>query len=136
MTSAPAIGEYVSDEVAKFLGLELKDNFISHREAIPHFSNLSDLEQEKLIQKNPLYGHVVCRCECVTEGEIVDSINRPVGATTLDGVKRRTRAGMGRCQMGFCTPKIMEIIARELHMELEDVTKKGPGSNIVVGKVK
>ena len=136
LTSAPAIGEYVSDEVAKFLGLELKDNFISHREAIPHFSNLSDLEQEKLIQKNPLYGHVVCRCECVTEGEIVDSINRPVGATTLDGVKRRTRAGMGRCQMGFCTPKIMEIIARELHMELEDVTKKGPGSNIVVGKVK
>lgn len=136
LTSAPAIGEYVSKEISQRLNLPLKDNFIEKRVGIKHIAHLPLEEKVALIKENPLYGHVICRCEEVTEGEIVDSINRTLGARDLDGVKRRTRSGMGRCQMGFCTPKIMEIIARELHIDVTEVTKKGPGSNIVVGKVK
>lgn len=82
-------------------------------------------EQNRLLQENQAYGQIVCRCEQITEGEILDAIHRPLGATTLDGVKRRTRAGMGRCQAGFCTPKVMEILARELHLELKDIRKNG-----------
>ena len=93
-------------------------------------------EQEKLIKENPLFGHIVCRCEVVTEGEIVSAITRPLGAKDLDGVKRRTRAGMGRCQMGFCTPKVMEILARELGKNMKEITKSGRNSNVVVGEAK
>ena len=71
---------------------------------------------------------MICRCELVTEGEIVDAINRPLGATTLDGIKRRTRAGMGRCQAGFCAPKTVEILARELHKDMSEITKCGGDS--------
>jgi glycerol-3-phosphate dehydrogenase len=81
-------------------------------------------------------GNIVCRCEVVTEGEIVESIRRKPGAVDLDGVKRRTRAGMGRCQAGFCTPRIMEIIARELNLPLEEVTKRGGESQVVFGRTK
>ena len=83
-----------------------------------------------------MYGNIVCRCEVVTEGEIVESIRRKPGAVDLDGVKRRTRAGMGRCQAGFCTPRIMEIIARELNLPLEEVTKRGGASQVVFGRTK
>ncbi len=86
---------------------------------------LSEEEQNQLIQENPAYGQIVCRCEKITEGEILDAIHRPLGATTLDGIKRRTRAGMGRCQAGFCTPKVMEILERELQIELKDIRKNG-----------
>ena len=81
--------------------------------------------QQELIRQNPSYGQIICRCETITEGEILDAIHRPLGATTLDGVKRRTRAGMGRCQAGFCTPKVMDILARELGLELKDIRKNG-----------
>ena len=97
---------------------------------------MSDSEIEQLIKENCLYGKIVCRCENVTEGEIVDSINRPLGATDMDGVKRRTRAGMGRCQAGFCTPRVMEILARELGKDMTEITKNGKGSNLVVGRTK
>lgn len=79
---------------------------------------------------------MICRCELVTEGEILEAIHRPVGATTLDGVKRRTRAGMGRCQAGFCSPKTLEILSRELHLDLAQITKEGTGSEILTGKIK
>lgn len=79
---------------------------------------------------------MICRCELVTEGEILEAIHRPVGATTLDGVKRRTRAGMGRCQAGFCSPKTLEILARELQLDPAQITKEGIGSEILVGKTK
>ena len=82
-------------------------------------------EQNELIRKNPSYGRIVCRCEGITEGEILDAVRRPLGARTLDGIKRRTRAGMGRCQAGFCTPKTMELLAKELHLELKDIRKNG-----------
>ena len=88
-------------------------------------------EKEALIKKNPLYANVICRCELVTEGEIVDAIKRPLGATTLDGVKRRTRAGMGRCQAGFCSPKTLEILARELNTDMTKITKHGEGSEFL-----
>ena len=75
---------------------------------------LSLEERNELIKKNPAYGNIVCRCESISEGEIIDAINRPLGARSLDGIKRRTRAGMGRCQAGFCTPRQMDILHREL----------------------
>ena len=81
--------------------------------------------------KKPEYGNIICRCEMVTEGEIMDAINRPLGAKSLDGVKRRTRAGMGRCQAGFCSPRTMEILARERHVSMFDITKSGGNSRIV-----
>jgi glycerol-3-phosphate dehydrogenase len=85
-------------------------------------------ERKELVEKNPLYGRVICRCEMVTEGEIVDAINRPLGAKNLDAVKRRTRAGMGRCQGGFCSPRVVEILSRELGVEPTDITKFGGNS--------
>ena len=90
-------------------------------------------ERNALIKKQPAYGNIICRCEMVTEGEILDAIHRPLGAKSLDGVKRRTRAGMGRCQAGFCSPRTMEILSRELKLDMEKITKSGGGSVIVVG---
>ena len=86
-----------------------------------------------MIKKNPAYGNIICRCEMITEGEIVDAIKRPLGARSLDAVKRRTRAGMGRCQAGFCSPRTMEILSRELNVPMSEITKTGKGSEIIVG---
>ena len=134
LTSAPAIGKYLAAEVAKRLNLGKNAAFNPYRTGIKAFSSMTDGEREAAIKKNPLYGRVVCRCEVVTEGEIVDAIHRTPGAVDLDGLKRRTRAGMGRCQAGFCTPRLMEILARETGMDLTEISKKGKGSEIVVGK--
>ena len=94
---------------------------------------LSLEERKQLIKENPAYGNIICRCEMITEGEIMDAINRPLGAKSLDGVKRRTRAGMGRCQSGFCAPRTMEILARELGVDMSEITKMGGNSKIIVG---
>lgn len=131
LTSAPAIAVHVAKEVAEKMKLSENKAFNPIRKGIPHFAYLSNEEREALIKENPLYGHIICRCEVVSEGEIVEAIRRVPGAKDLDGVKRRTRAGMGRCQMGFCTPKVMEIIARELHEDITSVTKKGHESFMV-----
>lgn len=136
LTSAPAIAVDMASKIAANLGLNKKQSFAETRKGIPHFALMSDSEREQLIKENCLYGKIVCRCENVTEGEIVDSINRPLGATDMDGVKRRTRAGMGRCQAGFCTPRVMEILARELGKDMTEITKNGKGSNLVVGRTK
>ena len=125
LSSVPAIGVYVRDIMAGLTELCEKKEFCEHRKRITRISELSREEQNGLIQENPAYGQIVCRCEGVTMGEILDAIHRPLGATTLDGIKRRTRAGMGRCQAGFCTPKNMEILAEELHLELKDIRKTG-----------
>lgn len=137
LTSAPAIAEYVA-ELLKNAGLELeqKNNYKPDRKAIVRFSEASDEEKKELIRTNKLYGNVVCRCELVTEAEIVDSIRRPAGARNLDAVKRRTRSGMGRCQGGFCTPMITKILARELDIPIEKVTKKEGMSVLLTGKTK
>ena len=125
LTSAPAIGEYLRDLTGELIALEKKENVIETRKGIVHFAQLSAQQQNELIKQNASYGKIVCRCETITEGEILDAINRPLGATTLDGVKRRTRAGMGRCQAGFCSPTTMALIADKLGIKIEDVRKNG-----------
>lgn len=92
--------------------------------------------KEQLIEENELYGRIICRCEMITEGEIVNAIKSPVGARDLDGVKRRTRAGMGRCQSGFCSPRVTEIISRELKIPMTSVTKNGGCSFILNSKTR
>ena len=131
LTSAPAIGEYVARIVNNIYPAERKTDFIDSRKGIPSMALATEEEREALIRENPAFANVICRCELVTEGEILEAIHRPVGATTLDGVKRRTRAGMGRCQAGFCSPKTLEILSRELQ-----ITKEGTGSEILTGKNK
>ena len=125
LSSAPAIAEYLCGIVGNLIPLEKKENYIDTRKGVTHFNSLSENEQNELIKKDPSYGKIVCRCETITEGEILDAINRPLGATTLDGVKRRTRAGMGRCQAGFCSPTTMALIAEKLGIKIEDVRKNG-----------
>ncbi len=136
LSCAPAIGEYMAELIAEKLSAKKKENFISNRTGIPSMALASPEQKQELIKKNPLYANVVCRCETVTEGEIIDAIKRPLGATTLDGVKRRTRAGMGRCQAGFCSPKTVEILARELGKDIAEITKNDPGSEFLTGFIK
>ena len=133
LTSCPAIGEMVAGILQEKLGLEKKDNFIATRKGILDPDTLTREERAELIQREPAYGNIICRCEMITEGEILDAIRRPLGARSLGGVKRRTRAGMGRCQSGFCSPRTMEILARELHVSMADITKSGGKSRLVVG---
>ena len=128
LTCAPAIGVYVADIVKKLLSLAEKENFIAERRGIPSMALAPGQERQRLILENPAYANVICRCEMVTEGEIIDAIRRPVGARTTDGIKRRTRAGMGRCQSGFCNPKVVEILARELGGDGSEVLKSGEDS--------
>lgn len=136
LTAAPAVGEMAADMLREKLGLIKKENFISRRKGILDPRTLKKEEYQKLIQENPAYGNMICRCEMITEGEIRDAIRRPLGARSLDGVKRRTRAGMGRCQSGFCSPKTMEILADELGVSLDQITKSGGSSQIIKGKNK
>lgn len=136
LSCAPAIGVYVANIVNDIQSAPLKENFISKREGIPCMAEAAEEEKKALINKNPAYANVICRCEQVTEGEILEAIHRPLGATTVDGVKRRTRAGMGRCQSGFCLPKTMEILAHELGVDEEEIKKSGENANYLVGKNK
>ena len=132
LVSAPGIAEYVT-ELLKEQGLELtkKDSFNPIRKEIKRISLLSNEDKIKAIEENPNYGNVICRCETVSEAEIIEAIRRPAGARTIDGVKRRVRAGMGRCQGGFCGPRVLEILARELNIDPIDVKKETSGSEIV-----
>ena len=125
LSSAPAIGQYVREIMEGLTELKEKSRFIETRKGIVRFAECSREVQQELIRQNPAYGKIICRCETITEGEILDAIHRLLGATTLDGIKRRTRAGMGRCQAGFCTPKVMDLLARELGLELKDIRKNG-----------
>lgn len=133
LSSAPAIGVMVADIVNGILHLEDNPNFDGTRKGILDPKTLSPEDRAALIQENPAYGNVICRCETITEGEIVDAIHRTPGARSLDGVKRRTRAGMGRCQGGFCSPRVMEILSRELGIPMDQVTKSGGNSKLIVG---
>lgn len=133
LSSAPAIGEMVASLVAESLGLEKNPDFNGTRKGILNPATLSMEERNELIKKQPAYGNIICRCEMISEGEILDAIHRTLGARSLDGVKRRTRAGMGRCQAGFCSPKTMEILEREVPMSMFDVTKNGKDAKIVYG---
>nr|WP_303933004.1 NAD(P)/FAD-dependent oxidoreductase [Treponema denticola] len=141
LSSAPAIGEYVAELVKKEaddlkIPFNKKKNFNENRRAIRHFAELSAEEQDSLIKENPLYGHVICRCETVTEAEIIEAIHRPAGARTVDGIKRRVRPGSGRCQGGFCEPHVLQILSRELKIPIEKIQKDRRNSPIVYGKLK
>lgn len=124
LTSAPAIAKYLVAPIVEALGASWHSDYKSGRPAQPCFRTMAAADQKALIAKNPLYGRVICRCETITEGEIVDAIHRPVGARTVDGVKRRTRAGMGRCQGGFCGPRVTQILSRELQISVTQVRKE------------
>jgi glycerol-3-phosphate dehydrogenase len=132
LASAPAIAEMVAGLVYEERGgLLVNPAFNPIRKAKPQFRHLSHEEQDALIQKNSKYGNIICRCELITEGEILDAIHAPIPATTVDAVKRRTRSGMGRCQGGFCGPRVLEILARELEKEPTEITLKGKDSFVL-----
>lgn len=138
LASSPAIAEMVIDILKKKLidkgkVLEEKPDFNPIREKRIDFSELSYEQKDKLIKQNPAYGHIICRCEQISEGEILDVLKSPVVPASIDAIKRRTRAGMGRCQGGFCQPRVLEILARELGKDWTDITLKGRGSKILAG---
>ena len=137
LSASPAIAQYVR-ELLSAMGEKLspRADFVPTRASMHFYRELSREEKNELIAKRPEYAHVICRCETVTEGEILDAIRTNPKPTDLDGVKRRTRATMGRCQGGFCTPYIVELLAREMGIEYEKVTKSGGSSYINVGKTK
>lgn len=136
LTSAPAIGLDVANMIVEKLGNPAKK--AEHKKNKPHiyFMELSPEEKAEVIKKDPRYGRIICRCESITEGEIVDVIHRMVGAKTVDGIKKRCRPGMGRCQGGFCGPRVQEILARELHENLDDIVLDKVGSYILTGETK
>ena len=136
LSAAPAIGEYVADLVKKYIAINDRKDYKSGRKKVVRFHELSHEDKSKLIESDPLYGRIICRCESVTEAEIIDCIHRNAGARSLDGVKRRTRSGGGRCQGGFCGPRIIDILSRELNIQKERVTKDSSLSNIITGKTK
>lgn len=136
LSSAPAIGEYLAGLLEEKLGLEENGGFDPVRRGVPKIAELPPEERARRIRENPAYGNIVCRCEEVSEGEILDAIHGILGARTLDGVKRRTRAGMGRCQSGFCSPRVMELLSRELSLDLTEVRKSGEASQIVLEKTR
>jgi glycerol-3-phosphate dehydrogenase len=136
LTAAPAIGCEIAASIASSLGLQRRNDAVTTRRGIARFAHMNDEERARHIENDPAYGQIICRCETVTEAEIVDAIRRVPGATTIDGVKRRTRCGMGRCQGGFCAPKVAAILARELQTDAEHVTKFGKNSVLLADAAK
>ena len=136
LSSSPAIGRMVAEMVRDKLLLRRKASYKATRRGIVNPAELPFEERRALIEENPAYGRIICRCEGISEGEILDAIHRPLGARSLDGVKRRVRAGMGRCQGGFCSPRVMETLAQKLDLPLEEITKSGGGSRLIVGENK
>ena len=137
LSASPAIAEYIVD-LLKNQGLQLTEskNYNPIRKSMHAFKEASIEEKNKIIKSNSAYGKIICRCEGITEGEILDAIHRNPKARDLDGVKRRTRAQMGRCQGGFCSPYIVELLSKELGIPYEAVTKSGGNSLINVSKTK
>jgi glycerol-3-phosphate dehydrogenase len=132
LSASPAMGEeVVSHLVGAGLELKEKENFNPIRKKAKRFREMTKEEKEEAIAGNKLYGRVICRCESVTEAEVVDAIHAPIPARTIDAIKKRTRAGMGRCQGGFCLPRVMEILSRELGISIGEILKSSTGSNII-----
>ena len=133
LSSAPAIGQYLAGIIAGDCALARKAEIVPYQKPLKPFREMTLEEQEKALAENPLYGSIICRCEVVTEAEIVAAVHRPVPALHIDAVKRRTRAGMGRCQGGFCSPRVAAIISREAGIPLLDITKNGGNSYLLTG---
>ena len=137
LSASPAIAEYGRELLAKEgLALEKNESFNPYREAKHAFREGTIEEKNEYIRRDPSYGKIICRCEGISEGEILDAIRSNPPARDIDGVKRRTRSGMGRCQGGFCGPYVMELIAKERNVAFESVTKSGGASVMVYGKTK
>lgn len=136
LTSAPAIAELAAQMLFE-KGLESaeKESYIDRRTHI-HFNTLDTKAREAIVREHPLYGRVICRCETVTEGEIVEAIHSPVPPCSIDGIKRRTGTGMGRCQGGFCGPRVLEILARETEIAPTEILQDANGSYILTGETK
>ncbi|MBD3197549.1 MAG: FAD-dependent oxidoreductase [Candidatus Lokiarchaeota archaeon] len=137
LTSCYAIAEKVI-EYLELLGvqLEVKEDYNPIRPKPERLADMTKQQLDKKIQENPAWGRIICRCETIPEAEIINAIHTPVGATTIDGIKFRCRPGMGRCQGGFCRPRVMEILSRELHLPYQTITKKGEDTNVLVSKTK
>jgi glycerol-3-phosphate dehydrogenase len=136
LSSAPAIAAMLCEDIVRRCGLCKNKNAITHRDPIPRFLEMDEREREAAIAADHAYGNIVCRCETVTEAEVVQSIRRVPGAKTIDGVKRRVRCGTGRCQGGFCMPRVSAILMREQNLAMEEITKMGKDSHIVTGPIK
>ena len=137
LSASPAIAEYVVDMLASDgYKTEVKEDFNPKRENMHLFRESDIAYKNEVIKNDPAYGRIICRCEGVTEGEILKAIRTNPRPADLDGVKRRTRAQMGRCQGGFCMPYITELLAKELGIPMEAVTKSGKGSEIITGRTK
>ena len=137
LASAPAVAEYVigilQDDLKKQnKSLVEKTDWNPIRKREVEFRHMSLEEQAKLIEIDPRYGRIICRCEKITEGEILDAIKSPIVPTSIDAIKRRTRAGMGRCQGGFCQPRVLELLARELGKEWVEINLNGEGTNVLL----
>ena len=137
LSASPAIAKYLAHLITVAVDdISANEGFNGIRKDVFRFRHATDEQKAAAIAKNPAYGRIICRCETITEGEIIDAIRAPAGARDVDGVKRRTRAGMGRCQGGFCGSKVVEILARELGTPVNEITKFGKGSNILFDKTK
>ncbi|MDO4541796.1 MAG: NAD(P)/FAD-dependent oxidoreductase [Bacillota bacterium] len=137
LASSPAVALAV-EKYLREAGIlnQKKRDYDPIRRHTPRLRELPQEERERWIAKNPKYAKIICRCEEVSEGEIIDAIHANPTAMTSDGLKRRTGTGMGRCQGGFCLPLVTDILSRELAIEPEDVTKRGKGSELLVGRTK
>ena len=141
LASSPAVADYAIEKLAGMgVAFEKREDYNPFRTADGHkkkpFRELSDEEKIERCKEDPSYGKIICRCETVTEGDILDAIRRPIPARTIDMVKMRTRAGMGRCQGGFCSPRVAELISVELGIPLDEITKRGGESKLLFGKTK
>ena len=137
LTASAALGKYVAQRMeACGLNAPFKTDFQKIRRGIRLLRDMTNEERERTIAANPLYARVICRCETVTEGEIVDAIHSPIPARSMDAVKRRLRAGMGRCQGGFCGARVLEILAREQGVPVEEICKNQTGSYMISGRAR
>jgi len=135
LTAAPAIALEITSILSKMMPeIKKKSRFNEKLKGYHHVNEMALEERNKLINSNPNYGEIVCRCEEVSKGEIIDAMRRPLKCYTVDGIKRRTRPGMGRCQGGFCGPQVLKLISEELGISLEDVRKGYERSNVLVGE--
>ena len=135
LSSAPAIGRDLAEMVSEYLRLERKTCIVPYSAPYPYFHEMDENQRSEAVRNNPAYGNIICRCEVVTEAEIRAAVRRPVGARTIDGVKRRTRAGMGRCQGGFCMPRVADIISEETGIPVEKITKNGKDGYLLSGTI-
>ena len=133
LSSAPAIGRDLSGMIASFLNLSRKESIVPFTPLPKPFHDMTDAERASAVSSDPAYGQIICRCETVTEAEIRAAVRRPVGARSIDAVKRRTRAGMGRCQGGFCLPRVAAIISEETGIPVQEITKNGGNSLLLSG---